>query len=94
MPRQTLGSQRTSGINRVIGLVALVVTAPVLIPVVAIAGLIYMALDVLKRIVMDSGASGNGVIMGGLEGIFMWYLKVIKWAVVGREWPGFVPRRA
>lgn len=93
--RQMLGGTRTSSLHRFIWLIVLALASPVLVPVALGAGLLYMVVDVLKGVVMDSNASGNGLIMGTLKGIPMWFLDHVMWTLFGdRDFPGFIPSRA
>lgn len=89
--RQFVGSERSNGIHRLFWLIVLAFADAVLIPVAAGAGLLFMAIDIAKRLLMDQGASGNGVIMSGLKGIFMWVIDLHKYVLIGRDFPGLIP---
>lgn len=94
MTARYVGQNRSSAFWRVVGLFVIAISAPVIVTVALGAGLLYMLVDVLTRGVTNRGASGNGMIMGGLKGIFMWFMEMLKWIFTGREFPGFVPSRA
>lgn len=92
--RQAIGGTRTSGLARLVGLFVLLAIDAVLLPIAVGAAAVYMVVDVAFSLVLDRRASGNGLIMGMLKGIFMWAIDLHKWVLVGREFPGFIPSRA
>lgn len=92
--RQAVGGTRVSAFWRLVGLFVMLAVDTVLLPIAVAAALIYMAVDVVKSIALDKQASGNGMLMGALKGIFMWVLAIHKWILFGRAFPGFIPSRA
>lgn len=92
--RQAVGGTRTSGLTRIIGLLALAVADTVLLPAAGIAAGVYMFVDVLYALVLNRRASGNGLVMSGLKGIFVWVLDLHRWVFLGHEFPGLLPSRA
>lgn len=91
--RSAVGGTRVSAFWRVVGLFVMLAVDTVLLPVAVAAALIYMAIDVIMSLVLDKRASGNGLIMGALKGIFTWVIAIHKWILFGREFPGFIPTR-
>ena len=91
--RQAVGGTRVSAVSRLIGLFVMAAVDTVLLPIAFTLALIYMAVDVLKSLVLDKRASGNGIVMGALKGVFMWVIAIHKWILFGRDFPGFIPSR-
>lgn len=92
--RRAIGGTRTDWIVRLIGLVALVAVSTVLLPVAAALAVAYFVLAFVVAILLDRETGPNNWLMGWLRGIPRWYLKLIKWAALGDEWPGWLPSRA
>lgn len=85
MPGDTIGQQRSTGIYQLIGLVFLVTIYPFVALIGLIGGLVYMVVDVLLKLIFDSGASSNtaaGVPSFG-QRLFMWPIDQIKWIATG-----------
>ena len=91
--RSAVGGTRVSAFWRLVGLFVMLAVDTVLLPIAFTAALIYMAVDVLFSIVLDRRASGNGLIMGALKGLFTWVVAIHKWILFGRDFPGFIPTR-
>lgn len=92
--RSAIGSKRTSALWKIVAAVVLLSTAIAAVPVIGTIALLYFAVMILMELLLDRSPKGNGVIVGMLRGIPMWYLKLWKYAFLGREFPGFVPSRA
>ena len=91
--RSAVGGTRVSAVWRLVGLFVMLTVDTVLLPIAFTAALIYMVIDVVKSLVLDKRASGNGLIMGALKGVFMWVISIHKWILFGRDFPGFMPSR-
>ena len=92
--RRAIGSTRTSWILRLIGLVVLSAASVVLLPIVGAVALVYFALSFLWALLTDNDTGPNNWLMGWLRGIPRHYIKWVKWALLGDEWPGLAPSRA
>ena len=92
--RQAIGTNRTSAIWRLVVAVILVATAVAAVPVIGTIALVYFVIMLLVMFFLDRKPGNQGLIMGLLRGIPMWYLALFKYAFLGREFPGFIPSRA
>lgn len=88
--KQAVGGTRVDRVCRVVWLVVLAVTAPVLAPVVLGAGLLYMVLDVLYGVVLGKGHQ-DGMVLSFLKGLPIWYLRWVQWVLTGGDRPGIIP---
>ena len=92
--RSAVGGTRVSAFWRLVGVFVMLTLDTILLPIAVTAAVIYMAVDLVFSFVLDKRASGNGLIMGALKGIFMWLISLHRWILFGTEFPGFIPSRA
>lgn len=92
--RSAVGGTRVSLFWQLVGLAVLLSSAVVVAPAVVTVATVYLVVRVIVVLLFDRQPQGNGLIMGMLRGIPMWYLKLWKWAILGSDFPGFVPSRA
>lgn len=92
--RRAIGGTRTDWLIRLVGLIVLLTVSTVLLPIAAVAAGIYFALAFIVAIVLDREMGANNWLMGWMRGIPRWYLKLIKWAALGDDFPGYLPSRA
>jgi len=85
MPGDALGTERSTGVYQLIGLVYLFTIYPFVALIGVIGGAVYMIVDVLLKLIFDSGASSNtaaGVPSFG-QRLFMWPLDQVIWIITG-----------
>lgn len=88
-----LGQNRSKGIWQLVGLVYLVTIWPVVLAIGVIGGLVWMIIDVLKKVILNSGAANQtaaGIPAFGAR-LFEWPIKQFKWVFKGDGKFPFLP---
>lgn len=79
-----IGKNRLDGIYRLGGLAVLFTIVPTLLTIGVIAGLIWMAVDIVLQLVTNGqGWSRQGGAAGVLKRLYMWPLDMAEWVVFG-----------
>lgn len=92
--RRAIGGTRTDWILRLIGLVVIGAASAVLLPAAGILAFAYFALAFIWAILTGNDTGPNNWLMGWLRGVPRWYMGLVKWALLGDDFPGFLPSRA
>jgi len=74
---------RTTAIGQLIGLVYLVTIYPVVLTIGAVGGLVFMVIDVLKKLIQNEPAMGGNVVTGWGMRLWMWPVDQVVWIVNG-----------
>lgn len=90
MPSNYIGSNRSTALMQLVGLVYLFTIFPIVLTVGLVFGLIYMLGDVLAKIVMDK-PSGSSSIKSWSWRLFRWPLDQVLWIATGDGSFPFLP---
>lgn len=81
MPAAALGSERSSAIYRLVGVVYLVTIHPFVLIIGVVGGIVALVLDLVWGLLFDDGADGTLSDWG--ERLFYWPLNQLTWVIVG-----------
>lgn len=92
MPSEYLGSQRSTALYQLLGLVYAVTIYPFVLAIGLIGGLVGMVVDVVMGLLFNRGLDrGDSTITDWAMRLFMWPIDQLKWIVTGSGSFPFLP---